>query len=302
MRPNNPISSGNYHPQTGDEPGMTELNEQIITAHLQWLRRTTDRAATHKHRRDNLWRLARTLPVALIRATVQHLDNWQAELAARVKPTTVQTYTAHVRAFYQWAQQHHYRDDNPADELPMPRIGKRLPRPIPEKDLRLAMRCATGDMLVWLALAGWCGLRAGEIARLDGNSVLDEPEAMLLHVDGKGGKERTVPVPADLAPMLRGVRKRGRLFLRASGNPVTPNDVSHYSAEFLRSIGLPYVLHQLRHRFGTEFYKISKDIRQTQDLMGHSSPATTSGYVAVAQQAAVKPVNRLGRSLPKSAA
>lgn len=272
-------------------------NEHVLERHLSWLRRVTQRQATIGHRRDNIRRLGASLPVPLIDATPEHLDTWQANLT--VSASSVHTYTSHARAFYHWLRTvERYRDDDPTEALPRPRLGRRLPRPIPEKDLKLAFRCAKGDLVVWLALAGWCGLRAGEIARLRGDDVREEDGRMYLHVDGKGGKERVVPVPDELKPMMRAATRRGRLFIRPMGGPATPQYVTVTVSRFMRGIGLPYTLHQLRHRFGTELYRISKDIRLTQEVMGHSDPRTTSGYVAIATVGTAKALNRLGRSLP----
>lgn len=267
---------------------------------MSWLRRVTDSADTLKHRRDNIRRLSEALPVGLIDATAEHLDDWQVALT--VSPSAVQTYTCHVRAFYRWCVTNDLRQDDPSGRLPVPKLPRRLPRPIPERDLRLAFRCATGDMLVWLALAGWCGLRAGEIARLRSDSIIDEHDGMLLRVAGKGGKERIVPASEEVASLVRGVRsgRRGPLFLRPSGSPATPNHVTVTSSDFLHGLGLPYTLHTLRHRFGTELYRLCRDIRQVQEVMGHADPATTAGYVAIAASKTTKSVNRLGRSLPKA--
>ena len=44
--------------------------------------------------------------------------------------------------------------------------------------------------------------------------------------------------------------------------------------------GIDATAHQLRHYFATEVYASSKDIRVTQELLGHSSPSTTANYVA----------------------
>jgi integrase len=50
--------------------------------------------------------------------------------------------------------------------------------------------------------------------------------------------------------------------------------------EFLGNLGIDATAHQLRHWFGTNIYAASRDIRLTQELMGHASPITTAGYVA----------------------
>lgn len=46
-----------------------------------------------------------------------------------------------------------------------------------------------------------------------------------------------------------------------------------------------YSPHTLRHRFGTQVYRVSHDIRATQELLGHSSVATTQRYVATDEDA-----------------
>ena len=276
------------------------MDDELIEEHLDWLRRISNRKETLKHRRDNLRRLARQLTISLIEAQARDLDRWQASLA--VSQSSIQTYTGHVRAFYRWLNDSGKRFDNPAKNLPMPQLPRRLPRPIPERDLKLAFKCADPEMALWLALAGWCGFRAGEISRLDDTSLIDDPDVMLLRVDGKGGKERIVPVPRAMELMIRGVVRRGPWFRTPTGLRATGNYVSRKSSDFFAVIGLPYTLHQCRHRFGTEHYRLCKDIRATQELMGHSNPSTTALYVALTQRGAQKSMDRLGKSLPTSAA
>lgn len=282
------------------------MDELVIEEHLSWLRRITDRWDTLRDRRNMLRRLSRNLPVPLLEATESDLDRWQTSLTdeRRDHPlcsSSVQTYTSHVRAFYAWAQDRGKREDNPALALPMPKVPERQPRPIPEGDLKLAFRCADAEMMLWLALAGWCGLRAGEIARLEDTSVIDQRDGMLLRVDGKGGKERIVPVPKVMESMIRGALRRGRLFRTPTGLRANGHYVTKTTSRFFAGIGLPYTLHQLRHRFGTQHYKICRDIRATQELMGHSSPTTTAKYIALAQRGGSRSMDRLGKSLPKVA-
>ncbi|TNC19079.1 tyrosine-type recombinase/integrase [Amycolatopsis alkalitolerans] len=243
-------------------------------------------------------RVARALPIPLNEATVEDLDRWQASL--KVSRSSVATYTSHVRAFYRWAHESGRIADNPAANLPIPKLPRRLPRPIPERHLILALQCARGSMLVWLVLAGWCGLRAGEISRLRDESVIETDEGIFLRVDGKGGKERIVPVPEEIAPIVRGSMRPGAWFRTPSGRATPPRYISRETSQYLQSLGLPYVLHQLRHRFGTQHYRLCRDIRQTQELMGHGSPATTALYTLVAP-GAMKSMKRLGKTFPKLA-
>jgi len=272
------------------------MDDELIDDHLRFLRRSGARKETIKHRRDNLRRLSRALRIPLLEATPADLDRWQDGLTVCL--SSIQTYTGHVRAFYRWAHETGRREDNPALQLPMPSIPKRLPHPIPEKDLKLAFRCADPIMQVWLGLAGWCGLRCFEIAGLSDSSLIDDEDGMLLRFEGKGGKERIIPVPEDLRPLIRTVAVRGRWFRTPTGRAANGNYVSATASAFFASIGLPYTLHWCRHRFGTEHYRICKDIRATQELLGHSSPATTALYVQVSQRGVNKGMNQLGKTLP----
>ncbi|WP_091305301.1 tyrosine-type recombinase/integrase [Amycolatopsis tolypomycina] len=285
------------------------MDDGLIEEHLDYLRRCGMRQKTIDHRRDNVRRLARQLELlrvtgGLLAATSRDLTRWQSGLT--VSTSSVQTYTGHTRAFYRWLRSAHHRDDDPAADLPMPRLPRRKPHPIPEKDLALAFRCADARMQVWLGLAGWCGLRAGEIAGLNDTSLVevdvdedgDPTNTLLLRVDGKGGKERIVPIPEAMHLMIRSVACRGRWFRTATGLLATGNYVSTTASQFFTGIGMPYTLHWCRHRFGTQHYRLCKDIRATQELLGHSNPSTTALYVELAQRTAVTTVNHLGKTLP----
>jgi integrase/recombinase XerC len=276
-------------------------NAKAITRHIDWLRRTGARQATVKHRRDNLRRLAAYLPVALIEASPEQLDAWQSQL--RVSISSINTYTCHARGFYRWAQQTGLLDVDPSDALPLPRVAQRKPRPMPEKDTRTAMRAARGAMRAWLALAGWCGLRAGEIARIRREDVELDTEGgdgALLHVDGKGGKHRAVPVPPRVLAMLMPfLALQGPIFRReTTGLPIAPADVTKRVSRFLRGLGLPYTLHTLRHRFATRLAQATRDLRLVQELLGHASLATTQLYLDWTLKRGAKAVKALSESLP----
>jgi integrase len=245
-----------------------------------------------------LVRVARQLNVALEDATEDDLDVWQAQL--KVGPSSVMTYTAHVRAFYAWAHESGRIATNPAERLILPRLNRRLPRPIPEQDLRLALITARGDLVAILVLAGYLGLRAGEIAAVTRDDLIDRGELSVLIVHGKGGQERAMPIPDEALRLLRPMLTcQGPIFRTPTGLPADGNYVSRVVSAHLRGIGLPYTCHQLRHRFGTVVYGMCRDLRQTQELMGHAHPDTTAGYVAVSAPEAARTVRRLGERIPR---
>ncbi len=66
---------------------------------------------------------------------------------------------------------------------------------------------------------------------------------------------------------------------RLSGSRRFPGHFPHFA-----ELGIDGRAHALRHRFGTETYRASRDIRVVQELLGHASPQTTAGYAAYSRQ------------------
>jgi site-specific recombinase XerD len=120
------------------------------------------------------------------------------------------------------------------------------------------------------------GLRSQEAADLRLADVDFEQERV--HVRGKGGKERVVPLGEEAAFRLRRYLEEGRprlargaideLFLSARGRPLDTST--------LRRI-VPHP-HRLRHAFATHLLEGGADLRTIQELLGHSSLSTTQVY------------------------
>lgn len=177
---------------------------------------------------------------------------------------------------------------NPVARISKPRMHPRQPRPIPTDDLKLALANADGEMTCWLLLAALAGCRCQEIAGIAREDIYED--SMRLHiVHGKGDKERWGVLHADVLEALRA------LPMPSSGNlwDETPASVSRKGNQFLHSLGIKSTMHTLRHYFGTQVYRASKDLRLTQELMGHSSPQTTAGYAAADQSQAAGIVGNL---------
>lgn len=275
------------------------MTDPSIAKHITYLKRRNAQETTMIHRRGQLERLSRFLDKPLLEATEEDLDAWQRSL--RVCASSVQTYSSHVRAFYDWAHDSGFIETNVARNLVMPKIQRRLPRPIPEKDLATALVTAAHDLqlYLWLLLAGYCGLRAAEIARVARSDFRDAPQGgSYLTVHGKGGKDRIVRVPPDVHEELRPfMHVQGVLFRRRSGMPHTGHDVTKIASAHFKSLGLPYTLHTLRHRFGTRLADIGADPRDIQAALGHSDLATTSLYLATNVRRGSSSVDKLGKGL-----
>jgi site-specific recombinase XerD len=120
------------------------------------------------------------------------------------------------------------------------------------------------------------GLRAQEAVDLTLADVEFEQE--LVHVRGKGGKERAVPLGEEAAYRLRLYLERARpklargaedrVFLSAFGRPLDTSTLR-------RLLPNP---HRLRHAFATDLLEGGADLRTIQELLGHSSLSTTQVY------------------------
>ena len=279
-------------------PGARESAE-AVARHLKWMRLRGLAADSIYQRGRGLARLAAVLPVPLLEADAAMLAAWRAALT--VTPATVCTYIGDVRQFYGWAADEGLISDNPARRLPTPRLGRRLPRPIGETELRAALECAPSRIRPWLVLAGWAGLRAKEIAYLRRENVLDtaaEPALLIAENATKGNSERVVPMSPFVLGELRayGLPAAGWVFRRRDGQygPNRPWIVSQLASQHLHDCGIPMTLHTLRHRFGTQAYQSSgRDLRTVQELMGHANPSTTALYAAYSNANAIRAVNAL---------
>lgn len=253
----------------------------FVDGFIDWCRIRNLRATTLESRRNTLRRVQGALGVPLEEATADQLRGWYEALYDRIQPEGCATALTHLRQFYRWLQLEGLRDDDPTVRLIRPRLARRLPRPIPDADLAVALADPPERVEPWLYLGCLAGLRAAEIAGLSRADLIeDAPNPTLFVRDGKGGKQRILPLHPTLAEKLRPWHRSGYLFRKQDGGVIPPHGVSHAVNAHLHGLGIASTLHCLRHWFGTKVYERTGDLRLTQELMGHSSPNTTAGYAA----------------------
>jgi site-specific recombinase XerD len=278
----------------------TPRPETAVGRHLQDLGTRNLRPGTIYQRRTVLGRLRRFLePTELLDAHPEDLSAFLAR--ASLKPESRATETSHVRQFYSWAVDHELLEQSPARHLRRPRVARRIPRPIERDDFLYAVDQAGERVRPWLMLAAYAGLRAGEIAQLRAEDIhthLDPPVIIVLN--GKGGRQRVIPIAGELLEDMATwqVPRHGWLFLRRDDQPghLPPHLVTKHAAAHLRACGIDCTIHQLRHLFGTEMYRRTRDLRMVQELLGHANPATTAGYAAWSPTEAAKALEGLSYS------
>lgn len=258
----------------------------VLALHLRHQVRRNLRPRTIASRQDILQRFERALDGRdLLEATHEDLQQHLDRPALGMGSLAVEM--SHLKSFYRWAVLEGLVVTDPTVRLVRPKVRRRLPRPIPTVDLVRALDEAPPRIRPWLYLAAYAGLRACEIAALRREDVLDRADPPVLVVaDGKGGGQRVVPMPAELVAELRTwpMPDVGWLFTKQNalgecqGQPCPAHLVSAHCNRYLHRIGIAGTLHTLRHWYGTTVYSRSKDLRLTQELMGHASPVTTAGY------------------------
>jgi site-specific recombinase XerD len=230
------------------------------------------------------WLRARSIPVKGLDSAT--LSEYTAELAAarpgreprKLARSTIARKLAAVRAFLRFTLG--------AGQVPESQPGPKRPRRLPEtpksEEVDAVLERLTGDEPLalrnraLLELVYSAGLRSREAVDLDLADVDFEQEAV--HVRGKGGKERIVPLGEEAAYRLRRYLEEGRpnlargaenaFFLSARGRRLDTST--------LRRL-LPHP-HQLRHAFATHLLEGGADLRVIQELLGHSSLSTTQLY------------------------
>lgn len=268
-------------------PELFEFTAEMVRGGL--------RQSTIDKRLSVLLRAEKAAGHPLIECTSTELRDWLD--GHKLHARTRYSYISHFSAFWTWALTEERATKNPTLRLTRPKLRQGLPRPVATTDLTiLVSQAPDASMRAMIVLAGYAGLRCMEIAGLDASDVMEhfKPPSIVI-ANGKGGKPRIVPVGQPIIEALRahGVPPYGPVFRDEDGQPLQPWKVSHIMREHMHACGINASAHQLRHAFGTEVYRQSRDLRMTQELMGHASPTTTAGYTAWAADEAAAIVNKL---------
>lgn len=216
--------------------------------------------------------------------------------------STLARRSATTRSFTAWAVREELISTDPSLRLKAPKKEKPLPGVLQAQQLArlltsLEEAAAEGAPLAvrnraMVELLYATGLRVGELAGMDVDDL--NPDRRTLRVIGKGNKERTVPygVPAAIAvddwlrrgrPLLATERSAAALFLGSRGNRVDQRQVRAVVKELFDALGDTSATgpHALRHSAATHLLDGGADLRAVQEILGHSSLATTQIYTHV---------------------
>jgi len=234
-----------------------------------------------------------------------HIRSWLAYLqstgAAR---STMARRIVSIRAFTYWAASQGWIKSDLGAELAIPKPHRTLPEvlDIADTDIVISSMQTRADEdpspltirdLAMIEILYATGIRVSELCGLDFRSF-DETRNTL-HVLGKGNKERVVPmgIPAVKAlqryltqarPALANETSGSAIFLGSRGKRIDQRTVREVVYEAMQAVGSTMGPHGLRHTAATHLLEGGADLRTVQEILGHSSLATTQIYTHVSPE------------------
>lgn len=239
---------------------------------------------------------------------LRDLRGWLAAMQADgASAATLQRRSGSVRVFFGWARREELVETDPAATLRSPKVPRLLPPDVTTADLdelfvavqaRVAEEdgpLATRDQAILEVLYA-SGIRVQELCGLDLGHV--DLARGTVRVLGKGNKERVVPIGAPAVTALeQWIARRGELlrkdgpvteavFLGARGARIDPRVVRRVVHAALDAVPQAPDLgpHGLRHAMATHLLEGGADLRTVQEVLGHTSLATTQIYTHVSTE------------------
>ncbi|MFV0340132.1 MAG: site-specific tyrosine recombinase/integron integrase [Parachlamydiaceae bacterium] len=222
-----------------------------------------------------------------IRSFLSHLH------AQKKSKRTIARKLSSLRTFFKFLHSRKIIPSNPTEELESPKIEKKVPASItydqvvhlfnqPDTSTLLGFRDRTIMELFYSS-----GIRLSELASLELTEI--DFSSHLIKVQGKGKKERIVPITQNAALWLQNYIQHPErnpspaLFLNRFGNQLTPRSIDRMFHNYLMQSGLSAKItpHTIRHTIATHWLENSMDLKTIQEILGHASLSTTTIYTQV---------------------
>lgn len=258
----------------------------------------------HAYRRDldaYLESLARRGITAPEQVTAAEVTGFAGELRTREVPlaaSSVARMLSSVRGLHRFLAEEGIVTVDVAAEAKPPKLAMRLPKAISIEQMAAVLAATDGDDIVALrdkALLELLYATGARISEEVGLNVDDMIQADVVRLFGKGGKQRIVPVGSFARAAIAAYLVRARpvlsqrglatpaLFLGARGHRLSRQNawlIIRAAAERAK-LGIDISPHTFRHSFATHLLAGGADVRVVQELLGHSSVATTQIYTLV---------------------
>ncbi|MCU7816888.1 MAG: site-specific tyrosine recombinase XerC [Candidatus Thiodiazotropha sp. (ex Rostrolucina anterorostrata)] len=230
----------------------------------------------------------------------RHLFHYRKKDGEPLGFATQQQRLIPIKAFFKWLSKENHILYNPASELELPKVHKRLPKAILSADeverilnqTLLHGEQGIRDRAIIETLYS-TGIRRMELVNLSLYDV-DIKNGTLMVREGKGKKDRMVPLGQRACRWIERYRDEIRpglviepdnstLFLHGSGEPLKKNRLTDRVKKYIAQagIGKPGACHLFRHSMATLMLDNGADIRHIQAILGHSQLSTTEIYTQV---------------------
>ena len=210
-------------------------------------------------------------------------------------PRSITREIASIKGFFKWLNINEVLKHNPALDIELPKLPKRLPKVLSLKEINniLSFPMSTMEKAI-LELLYAAGLRVSELtdillANIDLNSKF-------IKCFGKGSKERIVPIGKKSCIAIKNYLKDREYtikkynlktkycFIKENGKKLSRQDVFVFINNLGKKIDKDISPHTIRHSFATHLLENGADLRVVQELLGHSDVSTTQLYTHISKK------------------
>jgi integrase/recombinase XerD len=263
--------------------------------------------------RDGRVELGAITPAVMADYQTHLFDYPHHRTGKKITPCSQSNYLQGVLTLFRFLHKTHRLAHDPSTVIRLPKATVALPSAIltPQEMRRLLMMPNTRTVLGFrdrcmLEVFWTTGVRMNELLMIDVDDVRFE-EGLLLVREGKGNKQRMIPIGASALTWLRryiaevrplltreAFAKRrwrpatisSRLFLSQTGHELEHSTVRHWLRIYQRKARIKKRItgHVFRHTLATEMLRAGADLRHIQEMLGHEDLATTQRYLRVVKE------------------
>ena len=224
-----------------------------------------------------------------IRDYIRNLNN------QGLAPKSIARIISSIRSYHNFLSSEQIIKENPALNLDTPKIPKKLPLVLSEKEISDIIKAiddayqfSKRDKAI-IEMLYSCGIRVSELCDLETSNLIIDDD--LIRVMGKGSKERLLPIGGRAKRFLNDylIHLRHKLIIKTSssfvfvsrnGKQLTRAMINNILKKWSLNSGIkkPISPHTLRHSFATHLLEGGADLRFVQALLGHSDITTTQIY------------------------
>ena len=223
----------------------------------------------------------------------------QMRMEGIVKNSTISRKLSTYRSFFRYCNEYIGIQNNPMESIHSPKVSKKIPEFLFLSEIQNFLETYNLEKIDELrdktlfTLMYACGLRVSEVVNLQWKDI--DFTQNIVHITGKGNKQRIVPFFASCKTLLEDYKIRywnvkskqsKYVFISNRGSQMTSRGIQYVMQKHADQIGFHMKIHphMLRHSFATHLLDNGADIRIVQELLGHASLSTTQIYTHVSSK------------------